>query len=208
MLFSVVAVAATGLAVSSGVVLKNDTASGDAASAGRVAADPAAAALSAAKTATKNGSRVQAQSRLVSMLRARSGEVASRSDRRTAVDATKATHLDQGSGGQATRTEDLASQDPRTIARALLPKYGFSSSEFSCLDALYMSESGWDVHADNPTSDAYGIPQALPGGKMASVGSDWANNPVTQIRWGLQYIRSSYGNPCSAWSFKQGHGWY
>jgi len=81
------------------------------------------------------------------------------------------------------------------IARALLPQFGFSSSEFTCLDELYTRESGWDVHADNPTSDAYGIPQALPGSKMASAGSDWMNDAATQIRWGLEYIRGSYGTP-------------
>ena len=71
-----------------------------------------------------------------------------------------------------------------------------------------MSESGWRVDADNPNSSAYGIPQALPGSKMASEGADWATNPVTQIRWGLVYIRDRYGSPCSALSFKQGRGWY
>ncbi len=70
------------------------------------------------------------------------------------------------------------------------------------------SESGWRVDADNPSSSAYGIPQALPGSKMASAGADWATNPVTQIRWGLGYIADRYGSPCSAWSFKNGNGWY
>ena len=68
--------------------------------------------------------------------------------------------------------------------------------------------TGWNPRADNPTSSAYGIPQALPGSKMSSAGEDWRTNPVTQIRWGLGYIRDRYGSPCSAWSFKQGRGWY
>ena len=96
----------------------------------------------------------------------------------------------------------------RDIARALLPVYGFSSDQFSCLDSLYMSESGWRVDADNPSSSAYGIPQALPGSKMSSFGADWATNPVTQIRWGLDYIEDRYGSPCGAWSHSQGYGWY
>jgi hypothetical protein len=124
------------------------------------------------------------------------------------VDPVKKRALDQNSGGQVTETEDLTTQDPRKIARALLPEFGFSSDQFSCLDSLYISESDWDVHADNPTSSAYGIPQALPGSKMASAGPDWADNAATQIRWGLGYIRSSYGTPCGAWSFKQSHNWY
>ena len=137
------------------------------------------------------------------------GLVVSRSASRTAApDPAKAARLDQQPGGQSSTTTDLSQQDPRAVARQLLPSFGFAASEFSCLDSLYVSESDWDVHADNPTSDAYGIPQALPGSKMASAGADWATNPTTQIRWGLGYIKSSYGTPCSAWSFKQSHGWY
>jgi hypothetical protein len=60
----------------------------------------------------------------------------------------------------------------------------------------------------NPSSGAYGIPQALPGGKMASAGGDWRTNPATQIRWGLSYIASTYGTPCGAWAHSQSHGWY
>ena len=111
-------------------------------------------------------------------------------------------------GPAVSRTEDISDEDPREIAQALLAEFGFSSDQFSCLDSLYMSESGWRVDADNPSSSAYGIPQALPGEKMATAGADWATNPVTQIRWGLGYIQDRYGSPCGAWSFKQGNGWY
>jgi hypothetical protein len=90
----------------------------------------------------------------------------------------------------------------------MLSDFGFGDDQFSCLDSLYMSESGWNIHADNPSSSAYGIPQALPGSKMASAGPDWENNAATQIKWGLEYIKNSYGTPCGAWSFKQGHNWY
>ena len=89
-----------------------------------------------------------------------------------------------------------------------MPKYGLSTSEFDCLDNIWSQESGWNVHADNPSSSAYGIPQALPGSKMASAGPDWENNAETQIRWGLGYIKSRYGSACEAWSYKQGAGWY
>ena len=200
-LFSGVAVAATGIAVSSGIVLKSTT-----------PGDTAAAALASAQAARQSHPDQHPTSHPGSTssvnLADRSSSEASRSDRRTAVDTRKKQVLNQTSGGQATHTEDLASQDPRDIARAMLPQFGFSESEFGCLDALYMSESGWDVHADNPTSSAYGIPQALPGSKMATVAPDWENNPATQIRWGLEYIKSSYGTPCSAWAFKQSHNWY
>ena len=80
----------------------------------------------------------------------------------------------------------------------MLPDFGFGSDQFSCLDSLYTGESGWNVHADNPSSSAYGIPQALPGSKMASAGPDWENDAATQIRWGLGYIKGRYGSPCSA----------
>jgi hypothetical protein len=98
--------------------------------------------------------------------------------------------------------------DPRDIARAMLPQYGWSESEFSCLDELWIGESDWEWNADNPTSSAYGIPQALPAEKMASAGPDWLTNPATQIEWGLGYIRDVYGTPCSANAFKNANNWY
>ena len=141
-------------------------------------------------------------------LAARARVPVSRSDRRDAVDPDKAQALAQPDGQAVTGTESLSDEDPRTIARALLAEFGFSADQFGCLDSLWSSESGWRVNADNPSSSAYGIPQALPGSKMSSFGADWATNPVTQIRWGLDYISDRYGSPCSAWSFKQGRGWY
>ncbi|WP_432484783.1 aggregation-promoting factor C-terminal-like domain-containing protein [Kineococcus esterisolvens] len=101
-----------------------------------------------------------------------------------------------------------AQRDPRSVARALVAERGWGESQFSCLDSLWTKESGWQWDADNPTSSAYGIPQALPGSKMASAGADWETNPVTQITWGLRYIESRYGTPCSAWSHSQANNWY
>jgi hypothetical protein len=134
----------------------------------------------------------------------------SRSDRRTSADPAKKAALARvdRSGTTVSRTEDISDEDPRQIAQALLSEFGFGQDQFSCLDSLYSSESGWRINADNPSSSAYGIPQALPGSKMASAGPDWETNPVTQIRWGLGYIQDRYGTPCGAWSFKQGHNWY
>ena len=138
--------------------------------------------------------------------RAQRAKEVSRSDRRTARD--KAEVLDQDSGGQVTRTEDLADQDPRDIARQLMPEYGLDPAEFDCLDELWRSESDWDPTADNPSSTAYGIPQALTGGTHSNLPSDYMDNPVSQIKWGLEYIRDSYGTACAAWEFKQAHRWY
>ncbi len=130
-------------------------------------------------------------------------QVASRSSRR---DAVKATTLTMSAGPAVTRSQSLSEGDPRDIARALLPLYGFSSDQFSCLDSLYMSESGWRIDADNPSSSAYGIPQALT--QLHDLPADYMTSAESQIRWGLEYIQGTYGSPCSAWSFKAGHGWY
>jgi len=93
-------------------------------------------------------------------------------------------------------------------ARSLLGRYGWSDSQWGPLQALWQKESGWRWNADNPTSSAYGIPQALPGSKMAAAGADWRTNPQTQIRWGLGYIRGRYGSPSAAWAHSQAHNWY
>lgn len=140
-------------------------------------------------------------------LRDRANEV-SRSDRRDAADPLKEAALLQADGPAMTRTEDLSQADPREIGRALLSEFGYSADEFPCLDSLYTRESQWRYNADNPSSSAYGIPQALPGSKMSSAGADWATNPVTQIRWGLGYIQDRYGSPCGAWGHSQSYGWY
>jgi hypothetical protein len=96
----------------------------------------------------------------------------------------------------------------RHTACTLLPQFGFTLSQMTALDPMWEHESGWDHTAANPSSGAYGIPQALPGSKMASVGADWRTNPATQISWGLRYIKERYGTPAAAWSFWQSHGWY
>ena len=129
-------------------------------------------------------------------------------DRRTAADKAKVSALADTSGRARTKVERIKPTDPKDLARALMPEFGLSPAEFGCLDNIWSQESGWNIHADNPSSSAYGIPQALPGSKMSSAGPDWANNAETQIRWGLGYIRDRYGSACGAWGFKSGHGWY
>jgi hypothetical protein len=78
----------------------------------------------------------------------------------------------------------------------------------SCLEPLWEHESGWNVTAENPSSGAYGIPQALSGTMMASSGPDWQTNAATQIRWGLTYIQGRYGSPCGAWAHEESDNWY
>jgi hypothetical protein len=102
----------------------------------------------------------------------------------------------------------VASGSAQQIALGMLGSYGWSSSQMSCLVSLWNQESGWNVTASNPSSGAYGIPQALPGSKMASAGPDWQTDATTQIRWGLGYIKADYGSPCGAWSHEEADGWY
>ncbi|WP_296538229.1 G5 domain-containing protein [uncultured Actinomyces sp.] len=104
-----------------------------------------------------------------------------------------------------------AGTDPesaKAIARSMMSGYGWSDSEFSCLENLWNRESSWNYQAQNASSGAYGIPQALPGAKMSEVADDWATNPSTQITWGLGYISGRYGTPCSAWAHSESVGWY
>jgi len=95
-----------------------------------------------------------------------------------------------------------------TAASLAASRYGWGDAQFSCLSQLWQKESGWSYTAYNNSGGATGIPQALPGSKMASAGSDWATNATTQISWGLDYINSTYGTPCSAWSHSQAMNWY
>lgn len=96
----------------------------------------------------------------------------------------------------------------REVGCALLLDAGFKIDQMPCLDELWTKESGWNETASNPSTGAYGIPQALPGSKMGSVADDWRTNPATQIKWGLGYIEDRYGTPCDAWAHSQNVGWY
>jgi hypothetical protein len=115
-----------------------------------------------------------------------------------------------GSSGSSD-VQQAAPPDPGTaqqIGYQMLPSFGFNqTTQWTCLLDLWNRESGWVYDAENP-SGAYGIPQSLPGDKMASAGSDWATDPTTQIKWGLGYITDVYGTPCGAWDHEVDDGWY
>ncbi len=128
--------------------------------------------------------------------------------RAAAAKAARERRAERLRASRARERKRILNTDPRSAARALLGSYGFGSGQFGCLDSLWQKESGWNPHASNSSSGAYGIPQALPGSKMGSIASDWRTNPVTQIKWGLRYIKSTYGSPCAAWSHSQSNGWY
>jgi hypothetical protein len=115
---------------------------------------------------------------------------------------------------QATKPASVAdaqvatSGSPQQIAAAMLASFGWSSGQLGCLDPLWEHESGWSVTADNAGTGAYGIPQALPGSRMSSAGPDWQTSAQTQIKWGLEYIKDTYGSPCGAWDHEEATGWY
>lgn len=143
----------------------------------------------------------KAQAELLARQRAEAQERAAREAERKAAQERRAAALGL----------EAAQQDPMRAAQVLMPDYGFTGDrQWQCLHSLWMGESDWSWSAENPSSGAYGIPQSLPAGKMASAGDDWRTNPVTQIRWGLEYITLSYGTPCGAWEFWQAQNphWY
>lgn len=129
-------------------------------------------------------------------------------EQKAAADAAQAAAekaaADAAAALAAANTVDGAKATARQLAA---DRYGWGADQFSCLDRLWDKESDWNYQAYNP-SGATGIPQALPGSKMASAGGDWQSNASTQIAWGLGYIDAVYGSPCGAWSHSQAVNWY
>jgi hypothetical protein len=157
----------------------------------------------AAKQAAKRAKSLGKQTKAIAAEHAKiKAEIAAAAKKAAEEKAARARAL-------ANRGYEPGVNDPKEIARQILKnKFGYGSGQFSCFDNIIMRESKWDINATNPSSGAYGIPQALTGSKMASEGSDWRNNPATQIIWGIKYMKDRYGSPCAAWSFKSSHGWY
>ncbi|MEU6475470.1 transglycosylase SLT domain-containing protein [Streptomyces sp. NPDC047017] len=94
--------------------------------------------------------------------------------------------------------------DAQTVAHQMIP----DAAQYNAFSRIVEHESGWNIHATNSSSGAYGLVQALPASKMSSAGADWKTNPKTQIKWGLDYMNSRYGSPAAAWNFWQANGWY
>ncbi|MFF2276045.1 hypothetical protein [Agromyces sp. NPDC058126] len=125
-----------------------------------------------------------------------------------AAAAEAAAEESESSGGGSRPSGPANPSGAQAIARDMLAARGWGDDQFGCLVSLWDRESGWNVYAENPSSGAYGIPQALPGSKMGSAGADWATNAATQIAWGLGYISDRYGSPCGAWDHSEANGWY
>jgi hypothetical protein len=165
------------------------------AAAARVAAAKAAKAAKAARA-----SRAEKDARKARAVAAQIEAVEAAMDaERARVALFKRTHP---------RPSTAATEAVKAWAAVELTRMGYEPEQFICLDLLWTRESGWNPFADNPTSTAYGIPQSLPGTKMASAGADWRTNPRTQITWGLGYIRARYENPCRAWAHSESGNWY
>jgi pyruvate/2-oxoglutarate dehydrogenase complex dihydrolipoamide acyltransferase (E2) component len=169
------------------------------------------AAEAAARVAARRQAAARQEARQEARKAARAAAVKAAAVKAAAVKAAaaRAARQQQAAAAPAAVAQPATpSGSPQQIAAGMLGSYGWSSSQFSCLQPLWNAESGWNVSATNTSSGAYGIPQALPGSKMASAGADWQTDAATQIRWGLGYIRSVYGSPCGAWSHEQAYGWY
>jgi resuscitation-promoting factor RpfB len=139
--------------------------------------------------------------------------LSSSGSRRARLDALFAT-ASKPASNPAMNTQGLAGRrvgkalTPRQIARRLLHSFHWSKRQFRYLEPLWARESSWNVRAENPYSGAYGIPQAVPGSKMASAGRHWRSSAKTQILWGLRYIKGQYGSPAAAWAHELATGWY
>jgi hypothetical protein len=198
----------TGAAVGAQTVIGGSSDTADAST----VSTPMASRLAVEPEVSRSGERVPLSSLEEAAEIAQTGA----DDAQAAADA-KAAKQEKKAAEQKKKAEEKAEQqrilddaraNPRAAAQLLLADYGFDSSQFGCLDSLWSGESGWDYTATNPSSGAYGIPQSLPASKMATAGDDWETNPLTQIKWGLNYIRDAYGTPCSADAFKAGNGFY
>jgi hypothetical protein len=157
-------------------------------------------------TASQEKMNILAAQRVLAERAAARRAAARRAARRAAARQVAARQAASASATPAA-TPAQPSGSPQRIAASMLGSYGWSG-QFSCLDTLWARESGWNPYAMNPATGAYGIPQALPGSKMATAGADWQSNPATQIRWGLGYIQQDYGSPCAALSHQEATGWY
>ncbi len=141
----------------------------------------------------------------------RQAEIDAERDGRAALDPAVQPTQAPGGGGFPPIDFPVGSKpDPgsnKALGQQMNAAMGWSD-EWGCLEKLWDKESHWNERAMNRYSGAYGIPQSLPGSKMASAGSDWQTNPATQIKWGLGYIKGRYGSPCGAWGHSQRVGWY
>jgi hypothetical protein len=126
----------------------------------------------------------------------------------TTTAETKITPIPEAAATPAPKTVAVSPGSAQAEAANQMKAYGWGADQLTCLISLWEKESNWNSAAENPSSGAFGIPQSLPGNKMASAGADWRTNPATQIKWGLGYIAERYKTPCGAWGHSVAVGWY
>lgn len=185
-------------------------------------AKQAEAAANVAKAAQQAADRQVAQTKsqratLQAQLKALKAKSSALQDSYAAAQRAKAAAAANGAsaggtglGGIAAGPDSLSPAGAQAYASSRLGAYGWGSGQMSCLISLWNIESGWRWNAYNASSGAYGIPQSLPGSKMATAGGDWTTSSKTQIEWGLGYIQARYSTPCGAYAFETSHVpyWY
>ncbi|MEU0661469.1 transglycosylase SLT domain-containing protein [Streptomyces lavendulocolor] len=167
----------------------------------------AAAADSAAQKSAEEAARIQAAKDAEAKKAAADAEAekaAKAEEERKEREAAERASRDEVRSASSFATQSSYSvAEVQAMARQMVP-----GDQFQCFSNIVDHESTWNYRAQNPSSGAYGLVQALPGSKMASAGADWQTNPATQIKWGLNYMNERYGSPCGAWSFWQANHWY
>ncbi|MFH0242557.1 transglycosylase SLT domain-containing protein [Streptomyces sp. HK10] len=162
-----------------------------------------AAADAAARKAAEEAARKQAAKD------AQAKREAAEKAAKAAEEAKKREEARQQAASRSAERTDFAVQSSYTVAEVkAMAQQIVGGGQFQCFSSIVERESGWNYKAQNPSSGAYGLVQALPGSKMASAGADWQTNPATQIKWGLNYMNDRYGSPCGAWEFWQANHWY
>jgi murein DD-endopeptidase MepM/ murein hydrolase activator NlpD len=162
----------------------------------------AAAADAAAKKAAEESARLQA----AKTAEAKKEAAEERAEKARAEAAAAEARANRSAVRDAS---SFSAQSSYTIAQVqAMARQMVPADQFQCFSNIVDHESSWNYRAQNPSSGAYGLVQALPGSKMSTAGADWQTNPATQIKWGLNYMENRYGGPCGAWSFWQANHWY
>ncbi|TQK52159.1 transglycosylase-like protein with SLT domain [Streptomyces sp. SLBN-118] len=159
----------------------------------------AAAADAAAKRSAEEAARIQA----AKTAKAKKEAAEEQAEREAEEKAARASRSAVRDASSFSAKSSYSVSEVQAIARQMVP-----GDQFQCFSNIVDHESSWNYQAQNASSGAYGLVQALPGSKMSSAGADWQTNPATQIKWGLNYMNDRYGSPCGAWSFWQANNWY
>ncbi|MGA5424282.1 transglycosylase SLT domain-containing protein [Streptomyces lavendulocolor] len=169
----------------------------------------AAAADSAAQKSAEEAARIQAAKDAEAKKAAADAEAEAEKAAKAEEERKEREAAERASRDEVRSASSFATQSSYSVAEVqAMARQMVPGDQFQCFSNIVDHESTWNYRAQNPSSGAYGLVQALPGSKMASAGADWQTNPATQIKWGLNYMNERYGSPCGAWSFWQANHWY